>query len=166
MLDPPCRPIKWKEITDYTILGEFDLLCHSRSDIRQERWSQPAYHEATVKYFKLCCAREEVARLNIEIRRLCTAIHDESKHVEQVIAEYLAKDDPLSLELRRLYRMRAAVNAVHLSRLSELEKLPDYMGSLEIGTQLEGVWGVEADSALDDDDMQSVPDGTPLSLLF
>lgn len=62
--------------------------------------------------------------------------------------------------------MRAAVNAVHLSRLSELEKLPDYTGSLEIGTRLEGVWGVEADSALDDDDMQSVPDGTPLSLLF
>ena len=100
MLDPPCQPIKWKEITDYTILGEFDLLRHSRSNIRQEHWSQPVYREATVKYFKLCRAHEEVARLNIKICHLCTAIHDESKHVEQVIAEYLAKDDPLGLELR------------------------------------------------------------------
>ena len=60
LLDLPHQPMKWKEITNYTILGESDLLCHWCSDIWLEHWSQPAYCEVTVKYFKLCHAQEEV----------------------------------------------------------------------------------------------------------
>ncbi|KAH7903562.1 hypothetical protein BJ138DRAFT_1020421 [Hygrophoropsis aurantiaca] len=68
LLNPPRPAISWKEIADYTFLGEFDLLRQSRIDPRREDWTKPAQREATVKYFKLQRAREEIVRLNIEMR--------------------------------------------------------------------------------------------------
>ncbi|KAG1744784.1 hypothetical protein EDB19DRAFT_1826928 [Suillus lakei] len=66
-LDPPRPQLSWKNITEYSFLGKFDLLHHSRADIRELDWTKPAHREATVKYFKLCRACEEIVRLNVEI---------------------------------------------------------------------------------------------------
>ncbi|KAG1839897.1 hypothetical protein DFJ58DRAFT_667467, partial [Suillus subalutaceus] len=52
-LDPPRPQLSWKDIADYSFLGEFDLLRYSRTDIREVDWSKPAYREASVKFFKL-----------------------------------------------------------------------------------------------------------------
>ena len=68
-LTPPRPSLSWRQIIDYSFLGEFDLLRHSRVDIRNQPW-KVTRREATVKYFKLCRAEEELTRLNIEIRRL------------------------------------------------------------------------------------------------
>ncbi|KAG1764382.1 hypothetical protein EV702DRAFT_982067, partial [Suillus placidus] len=38
-LNPPRNKISWKDIADYSFLGEFDLLRHSRSDVRSDNWS-------------------------------------------------------------------------------------------------------------------------------
>ncbi|KAG2112041.1 uncharacterized protein F5147DRAFT_744679 [Suillus discolor] len=40
------------DIVEYSFLGEFDLLCQSRSDIHTLDWTKPAHCEAT-KYLKL-----------------------------------------------------------------------------------------------------------------
>jgi len=80
-LTPPRSPLTWKEIVDFTFIGEFDLLRYSRADIRAELWVKPARREATTKYFKLSRAREELVRLNVEIRRLRTFISDEARQV-------------------------------------------------------------------------------------
>ncbi|KAG1750458.1 uncharacterized protein EDB91DRAFT_1045863, partial [Suillus paluster] len=48
-----CPNISWKDIADYSFLAEFDLLHHSRADIRSNDWAKPAHREATTKYFKL-----------------------------------------------------------------------------------------------------------------
>lgn len=77
-LDPPRPPLSWKEIVEYGFIGEFDLLRHSRQDVRSEPWTQPARREATIKYLKLCRAQEELVRLNIEMWCLRTWIHDET----------------------------------------------------------------------------------------
>lgn len=66
-MDPPVPPITWEKIAEYTFIGEFDLLRITRSDIRREKWTQTAYREAAMRYFKLCRAREEIQRLDIEI---------------------------------------------------------------------------------------------------
>ncbi|KAG1831401.1 hypothetical protein EV424DRAFT_1470127 [Suillus variegatus] len=52
-LNPPHEKISWKDITNYSFLGEFDLLWHSCSNVQKETWAKPAYQEATSKYFKL-----------------------------------------------------------------------------------------------------------------
>ena len=82
---PPCPQLSWKDIVEYSFLGNFDLLCQSHSDIHTLDWTKPAHHEAVVKYFKLQHAHEEIQCLDIEICWLCTAIHDEELMVNATI---------------------------------------------------------------------------------
>jgi hypothetical protein len=66
-LTPPYPSLSGWQIIDYSFLGKFDLLQHSRVNICNQPWTQITCHEATVKYFKLCHAEEELTQLNIEI---------------------------------------------------------------------------------------------------
>ncbi|KAG2152785.1 hypothetical protein DEU56DRAFT_868810 [Suillus clintonianus] len=136
-LNPPRPNISWKDIADYGFLGEFDLLRHSRDDIRSSDWSKPGHREATTKYFKLHRAREEITRLNVEVRRLRTAIHDEELGVSDVMQELLVSDPHLACELQRQYRSRLAINAVHCYRLSRIEKLAGFSGAKGVGVRLQ-----------------------------
>ena len=125
---------------NYTVLGEFDLLCHSRAQVQDQCWLQPAVHEATTKYFKFCWAQEEIDRLNVKIHRLHTTIHDEDMHTMKVIQELNTTDPLLGLELQQLYCSRAAINAVHLQRLDNLAKLSRYTGPKDIGVRLQPMY--------------------------
>ncbi|KAG2117478.1 hypothetical protein DEU56DRAFT_698004, partial [Suillus clintonianus] len=91
-------------------------------------WTKPAHREATVKYFKLQRAREEIQRLNIEIRRLRTAIHDEELTVNATINSLLVSNKPVGLELQRQWRSRAAINAAHLFRLDRIMSQAGFSG--------------------------------------
>ena len=135
-LDPPCPPLSWKEIVDYTFIGEFDTLRHSQSEVRSQPWAQTARREATVKYFKLCRAREEVTRLNIEVRRLRTSIHDESIHTQKTISLLSTTNPDLAFELQHRWKLRNAVNRLHVQRLDAIENLSVYTGVRGIGTCL------------------------------
>ncbi|KAG2114526.1 hypothetical protein DEU56DRAFT_933756 [Suillus clintonianus] len=137
-LVPPRPQLTWKDIVEYSFLGEFDLLRQSRSDIRTLDWTKPAHREATVKYFKLQRAREEIQRLNIEIRRLRTAIHDEELTVNATINSLLVSNKPVGLELQRQWRSRAAINAAHLFRLDRIMSQAGFSGKRGLGTRLNG----------------------------
>lgn len=138
-LNPPRPQLSWKDITEYSFLGEFDLLRQSRSDIRELNWTKPAHREATVKYFKLCRAYEEIERLNVEVRRLRTSIHDEEMKMTTVISGLLISNPRLSLELQRQWTARAAVNAVHTLRLDQIEFQPGFSGTAGVGVRLGAV---------------------------
>ncbi|KAI6146543.1 hypothetical protein EDD17DRAFT_1781187 [Pisolithus thermaeus] len=75
LLNPPQPPISWKDIMQYTFLGEFDLLWHAQDDVQEHIWAKPAVREATAKFFKLCHAKEEIARLNAEVSQTITKLH-------------------------------------------------------------------------------------------
>ncbi|KAG1837071.1 hypothetical protein C8R48DRAFT_576175, partial [Suillus tomentosus] len=124
-LNPPRPKLSWKDITEYSFLGEFDLLHHSRTDVREQDWTKPAHHEATTKYFKLLRAQEEVSRLNVEIRRLRMFIHDEEMEMRKVI-EGLRSSHLLASELQQQWRSRSAINAFHIFRLNQIEALPGF----------------------------------------
>ncbi|KAG1749166.1 uncharacterized protein EDB91DRAFT_1235645 [Suillus paluster] len=132
-LVPPRPTLAWKDIVEYSFLGEFDLLRQSRTDIRDADWTAPAHREATVKYFKLQRAHEEIQHLNIEVRHLHTAIHDEQIKTDATIDELLVTNPPLAAELRRRWQARAAINAVHLYQLCRIKSLPAFSGRRGIG---------------------------------
>ncbi|KAG2108917.1 uncharacterized protein F5147DRAFT_576440, partial [Suillus discolor] len=135
-LVPPRLTLAWKDIVEYSFLGEFDLLWHSRTDIHDNDWTAPAHREATMKYFKLQCAHEEIQRLNVEVRHLRTAIHDEEVKTIATIRRLLELDHTLTLELKHHYQARATVNAVHLFRLGQLESQHMFSGRRGIGVRL------------------------------
>ncbi|KAG1770135.1 hypothetical protein EV702DRAFT_949335, partial [Suillus placidus] len=122
-LTPPRPKITWKDIVDYSFLGEFDFLCNSRTDIRSHDWAKPAHRKATTKYFKLCRAHEEITRLNVEVHCLHTAIHDKTVKTSFVINNLLISDPLLAAELKSQWCSRAAINAVYLYRLDQIENL-------------------------------------------
>ncbi|KAM6494952.1 hypothetical protein JOM56_009575 [Amanita muscaria] len=113
-LIPPRPPLSWKDIVDYTFIAEFDLLRHSRADVHSELWAQPARREAALKFFKLCQAKEELTRLNIEIKRLRTWTYDESEHIATTINRLSTTDPLLSLEIQRRWSLCASINNLHL----------------------------------------------------
>ncbi|KAG2336948.1 hypothetical protein BDR05DRAFT_895987, partial [Suillus weaverae] len=120
-LTPPHLSLSWKDITEYTFLGEFDLLCQSHADIHELDWAKPAHREVTVKYFKLHRAHEEIEHLNIEVRRLRTSIHDEEAKTTAIINKLLISDPLLSLELQRQWKSQSGVNAMHAFQLDQIE---------------------------------------------
>jgi hypothetical protein len=99
-LTPPRTLLSWKEIVEYSFLGEFDALRHSTRGMRNQLWAQATHREAMVKHFKLCRAREEITRLNIEIRRLRTSIHHETLHTNKAILHLTEKNPHLAAELK------------------------------------------------------------------
>ncbi|KAG1823255.1 hypothetical protein DFJ58DRAFT_672918, partial [Suillus subalutaceus] len=135
-LDPPWLKLAWNDIVKYSFLGEFDLLRHSRTDIREHNWTVPAHCEATVKYFKLQHAHEEIQRLNVEVHHLRTSIQDEEVKTAATIHRLLEMDHTLAVELKYCYQARAAVNAMHLFRLDQLESQRAFSGRRGIGIQL------------------------------
>jgi hypothetical protein len=104
------------------ILAKFDLLQHVCDNIREQKWARPAVREATAKFFKLCHAKEELLRLNIEIHRLRAVIHDEEAQISAVISELTETNQHLAIELRHLHRSQSAVNRLHLHRLDHIQK--------------------------------------------
>ncbi|KAI5999191.1 hypothetical protein EDD15DRAFT_2386482 [Pisolithus albus] len=127
-LNPPRPQITWKEIVDYSILGEFDLLRQSRNDIRQENWAKPAHREAMIKYFRLCRAHEEVTRVEVEVCRLRTAIHNEEQEVRETIHRLMQTNPALGLELERRHRYHRNINVLLISRLNQIETSVGYSG--------------------------------------
>ena len=133
-LTPPCPTLSWKEIIDYSFLGEFNLLQHSRADIHNEPWAHVTRREAMVKYFKLCRAQEEVTQLNIEIQCLRTFIHDETIHTTQVISQLSLSDPWLATELQQRWQLRNSVNQLHIQCLNVVESSASFTGPRGIGT--------------------------------
>lgn len=80
-LTPSHRTLKWDKVIEYVFLSDFNLLCDACQDISQRPWATPAARQATDLYFKMFHAKEEVLRLNNEIRRLVTYIHDEEHYL-------------------------------------------------------------------------------------
>jgi hypothetical protein len=121
---------------EYSFIGEFDLLRESRRDVRTEDWAQPARREATVTYLRLKRAREEIIRLNVEIRRLRTYIHDETLLMEKTIQDLSATNVPLARQLAKQWSLRSQVNAVNLGRLDRIEAFPEFSGIHGVGRRL------------------------------
>ncbi|KAF7976603.1 hypothetical protein HWV62_6100 [Athelia sp. TMB] len=156
LMKPPAPKLEWSQIMDYVFVSEFELLKYSRShqDITDEPWSRPVYREATSKYFKLLRAHEEIGRVNVEARRLRTAIRDEHMLYEERIIYLRTADALLAAELEARYATRRRVNALHSHKLDRLEALSGFTGIRGAGTRrgakpLREEAGIEDDSEVD-----------------
>jgi hypothetical protein len=76
-MEPLQKALTWKDVVNMTTLADFDLLRDSKTSILNESWTDPETRVAMSLHFRLKRAREEVHRLNIEIRRQTTYIEDE-----------------------------------------------------------------------------------------
>ncbi|KAI6033825.1 hypothetical protein PISMIDRAFT_64609, partial [Pisolithus microcarpus 441] len=125
---PPHPPISWKDIAEYSFLGKFDLLRHSHADVQDNDWAKPAFRQGMVKFFKLQHAREELKHISVEVHHLQTSIHNEEAHITKITDELLVSNHPLTSELKRQHRSWHVINELHLHRLDQITRHPQYVG--------------------------------------
>ncbi|EIW84255.1 hypothetical protein CONPUDRAFT_49671 [Coniophora puteana RWD-64-598 SS2] len=125
--------LDWSKVSNYSFLEEFTLLRESRDDIRAKRWTQPVIRELMKQSLRVERAKEEVVRLNVEVRRLHTFIVDEKKQFTQVLADLERKHDPVHGAVLEFCRRRRRVNARLMERLEDVFALEGFSGSREPG---------------------------------
>ncbi|EPS93141.1 hypothetical protein FOMPIDRAFT_131399 [Fomitopsis schrenkii] len=132
-LQPPRPTLSWKEIVEMAAVADFDLLRETREDIRKQPWTKPLNRRAMNLRFNIERAHEEIARLNVEIRRLLTSMYDE--HVDFHIAVQAASttSPDLAFELEERLRYRNRINEQIALRLIQTSRLTGFTGSLATG---------------------------------
>ncbi|KAG0694016.1 hypothetical protein DFH29DRAFT_1037153 [Suillus ampliporus] len=149
-LSPPRRMLKWEEVVEYAFLADFDLLRDSRSDVSQRQWATPAAHQATDLYFKRCRAKEEITRLNVEVRRLASYIHDEDHYLRECQQQAEAFSPALAHQISLRWQARGRFNFRHIKCLQDIARLPGFSGTIVPGV-LKPLATESADD-LDDDE--------------
>ncbi|EIW83300.1 hypothetical protein CONPUDRAFT_42015, partial [Coniophora puteana RWD-64-598 SS2] len=126
-------PLNWDEVIQYTFLSDFDLLREARQDIRTRPWATPAGRIAMDEYFKMCRAREEIVRLNVEIRRVATYLHDEMNYLRACEDHYRPTNVVLAHQISLHRQERERFSALHRRRLAEIAALPKFGGNVTPG---------------------------------
>ena len=117
-------------------VADFDLLRDTQQDIRTLDWAQAANREGTVMYFGLKRAKEEIRRLNVEIRRLLTFLYDDYVDHYLAVSRHIMTDPSLAHEISLRWSYRQRLHEVIVKRLIQTSKLPGFSGSLFHGERI------------------------------
>ncbi|KAJ7839237.1 hypothetical protein B0H14DRAFT_2588088 [Mycena olivaceomarginata] len=150
VMEPPMAQLTWEQVVEYTFLADFDILRDTRAEVQAKPWTRPSYRLTMDTYFKIQRAREEIQRLNIEIRRLITWIRDEDhgKTPEQIESDLLLT---VQLKLHRLTRGR--FDDIHMQRFYKLAKVKGFTGNLRPGRAVENLGESGGGDEMDVDDV-------------
>ncbi|KAJ7083938.1 hypothetical protein B0H15DRAFT_923758 [Mycena belliarum] len=142
-LDPPMPTLSWEQVVEYTFLADFDILRDTDSEVQSRPWTRPAYRLAMDRYFRILRAREEIRRLNIEIRRVVTWIADENRVLRRAERRLRQKDGKTEEEVEedtamavqvRLYReRRGRFDNGHMRRFWALSRVPGCTATMTPG---------------------------------
>jgi hypothetical protein len=154
LLPTPRRQLDWKEVVEYALLADFDLLRDARQDISNHPWATPAGWLAMDLYFKIARAHEEITRLNIEIHHIATYIRDEDHFLQYLETKALQTNAQLALQIKLHHAERGRFHNLHRRRLHDIARLDSFSGNILPGTSLAtgtgesaSVWALlEADS--------------------
>ncbi|KAJ6591774.1 hypothetical protein DFH09DRAFT_1306483 [Mycena vulgaris] len=133
VLDPPRSQVTWAEVQQLVSVADFDLLRDMCTDIHKLPWADPICREAMVLYFGIKHSKEELLRLNVEIRRLITFMIDDHVDYVKVIRDcILPSTEALGLahELSKQWIYRSNINQGIVERLVKASRLVGFTGSL------------------------------------
>ncbi len=100
-LTPPLPTLAWHEIMEIASLAEFDLLRDTREDVREFAWAKHLNCQAMNMHFKIECTHEKIARLNVELPQLFTALMDRHFDLSKAIATVEVSDPALAHKLEQ-----------------------------------------------------------------
>lgn len=127
-LTPPRPTIPINDVLAKTFIGELDLLRDSRNDIREKPWADPQLRTFIDQYFRLTHAKEEIKRLNVEMRRVRTWIRDDETLTKSVIKQLEVNDPDLAYEIASRLSLKSRVNNRIWKQLDEVESWKAFSG--------------------------------------
>ena len=117
-------------------VADFDLLRDTRQDIRTLEWAQPANREGMVMYFSIKRAKEEICRLNVEIRHLLTFLYDDYVDHYRAVATHIIINPPLASEVSAQWSYQERIHETIVKRLIQTSHLPGFSGNLFHGQRI------------------------------
>ncbi|KDR81011.1 hypothetical protein GALMADRAFT_241624 [Galerina marginata CBS 339.88] len=133
-LNPPRPTIDWNTVSHYKFLEEFPLLRNTSQELSGKRWSQPAVRETMKQWQRICRAREEVIRCNVEVRRLHTSILDEAQSFCEILVRS-ATLGPIHGAVKDFITRRTRVNVRLLQKIDQIYNLEDFSGEGKPGVR-------------------------------
>ncbi|KAJ3553548.1 hypothetical protein NP233_g12617 [Leucocoprinus birnbaumii] len=134
---PPHEQLTWDQVVNYSFLIDFTLLRDCREDVTQRLWARPTSRHLMDQYFKIIRAREEIVRLNVEIRRVITYMHDEERFLKAQELHFTPTDPYLAHQIKKLRLERTRFNELHTRRFAKLKKMSGFTGSLALGKSVD-----------------------------
>lgn len=145
-------PLTWDQVINYAFLADFDVLRDCREDISKRPWANPASRALMDDYFKVIRAQEEITRLNVEIQRVITYLHDEERFLRLREQELSTKNPILAHQINRLCQERSRFSDLHMRRFRSLLSLQKFTGKLSVGCSIDrtrhvgvGLAGIDPD---------------------
>lgn len=127
-LSPPLPALDWTRVSQYGFLEEFNLLQGTHNDVREKLWASPVIRETIKLRRRLARAKEEIERLNVEVRRLHTSIRDEYRLFKTVLFSLKTAGSPLYGPVHDFTAYRRRINAILLERIWQIYVLPGFSG--------------------------------------
>jgi len=171
-LDPPRPPLDWAQVSRYSFVEEFNLLRNTQRDISNMPWAKPVVRETIKKYLRVCRAREELNRCNVEARRILTSIHDDNRRFNDIIASLVEQKSDILGPVTEYCTRRRRVNSLILGHIQQIFNLDGFTGNRTIGLKkgcctaasdrLEGpvcYWRAPEDEGLKDGDSEEIDEG-------
>ena len=135
-LSPQAPQLSWKEVVQYAFLSDFDLLRCARDDIREKPWANPTNRILRDRFFKITRAREEIERLNVEIRRVMTYMQDEELFLEEQESLLQGTQPELAYQINLYRRERSRSNILHEQCFDKLAISPSFTGNMNPGSAI------------------------------
>ncbi|KAJ7751163.1 hypothetical protein B0H14DRAFT_2636078 [Mycena olivaceomarginata] len=154
-LYPPMPSLTWEQAVEYTFLADFDILQDTRVEVQSRPWTQPAYWLSMDTYFKIKRAKEEITRLNIEIRQLVTWIRDEGRFLRDREAALRSSEGKTEEQAEADFfwrQQRSRFDDQHMEILRKLAKMKGFTGNLSPGQVVEALGGSEEMEEMEVDD--------------
>lgn len=117
-------------------VADFDLLRDTRQDVRTLEWAQAANREGMVMHFGIKRAKEEISRLNVEIRRLLTFLYDDYVDHYLAVARHITTNLSLASEISAQWSYRERLHETIVKRLIQTSQLSGFSGNLFHGQRI------------------------------
>ena len=134
----PKKPLlSWENVVEYAFLADFDLLHDTREDITTKSWAKPVSRLVSNSFFKMERAKEEITRLNVEIKRVITYMHDEERFLCHKEIEIKGDDPSLAHQIHLIRMERGHFTDIHMAHFIKLACNPGFSGSIIPGISID-----------------------------
>jgi hypothetical protein len=144
-MNPPRQALTWDEIVNMATLGDFDLLRDVKNSILSKSWTNSNVREAMTFHFRLKRAREEIQRLNVEIRRQTTYMQAEYLLYARTVHRLQAEDPHLSAYMNKEATYRSTIFSNVTYYLLKASQLPNFSGTLQPGRRKDSLQAEPSD---------------------
>ncbi|KAG8701352.1 hypothetical protein FRC09_005418 [Ceratobasidium sp. 395] len=132
-LDPPRPTLQFKDLTECAYVADFDFLKYSEHGALEAEWARPVHRQCITSWHKLERAKEEIVRLNVEIRRVRTHIQDEELFLSKQFQVLNSTNPDLAHALLQRLQLTFRINKCILRDLEAISKLKGFSGDLSCG---------------------------------